>query len=70
MERILARIFLVLCLIFLTFVFYLYVNNIGILYSYHNRPDEFVCFYFTGISTQSFVYHKSVVQCPVWHDIY
>ncbi len=76
MEKILARIFLIVLLCVLTFVFYLQVNQLGMLMpirflmSVAKRKDEIECFYFTGVTIQKITFHNAQLACPNWVDIF
>jgi len=70
MDRLLGKIFLILTLVFLTFVFYLQANSIGILYNYDRNSHEIECMYFAGVHTYKITHHKSVRGCPIWQEVY
>lgn len=70
MERVLAWIFMILALIFITFVFYLQVNSLGVLYDYHRRTNELDCHYFTGTYFIKTTYHNARGSCPLWQDVF
>lgn len=70
MERVLAWIFMILALMCITFVFYLQVNALGVLYSYHRRSNEIDCHYFTGTALTKTTYHNARGFCPLWQDVF
>ncbi|WP_127090118.1 hypothetical protein [Aquabacter cavernae] len=76
MDRLLGRGFLILLLVFMTFVFYLQVNALGmyvparVLMNWQKRIDEIDCYYFTGVSFHKVTFHNARAECPSWLDIY
>lgn len=76
MDRMLGRGFLIVLLVFMTFVFYLQVNALGvhvplgILLKWDRPVDELDCYYFTGVTFHKVTFHTARTACPSWLDIY
>ena len=70
MERALGGLFLALTLAVLTFVFYLHVNSLGLLYWRTHSGNELICHYYSGLGLTDVSFHNSQRRCPLWRQMF